>query len=82
VGRAEGLGRPLLYGTTARFLEHFGFRSLEDLPRAEELPVVLRDRSVPIRPEDEPEAEAEADPEDLQEEMVLGAASGDEPPEE
>ncbi len=45
VGRGEGLGRPLLYGTTRRFLEHFGFRSLEDLPRPEELPVVLRGRS-------------------------------------
>jgi segregation and condensation protein B len=44
VGRAEGLGRPLLYGTTRRFLEHFGFRSLEDLPRPDDLPVVLRDR--------------------------------------
>ena len=37
VARGEGLGRPLLYGTTQRFLEHFGFRSLEDLPRPEEL---------------------------------------------
>ncbi len=44
VGRGEGLGRPLLYGTTQQFLEHFGFRSLEDLPRPEELPIVLRDR--------------------------------------
>ncbi len=42
VGRGEGLGRPLLYGTTPRFLEHFGYGSLEDLPRPEELPVVLR----------------------------------------
>ncbi|MDQ3388141.1 MAG: SMC-Scp complex subunit ScpB [Gemmatimonadota bacterium] len=41
VARGEGLGRPLLYGTTRRFLEHFGFRALEDLPRPEELPVVL-----------------------------------------
>lgn len=45
VGRAVSLGRPLLYGTTQYFLEHFGFRSLEDLPRPEELPVVLRDRT-------------------------------------
>lgn len=44
VGRAEGLGRPLLYGTTHRFLEHFGFASLDHLPRPEELPVLLRDR--------------------------------------
>lgn len=43
-GRGEGLGRPLLYGTTPRFLEHFGFRSLDDLPRPDELPVVLRAR--------------------------------------
>lgn len=41
VGRGEGLGRPLLYGTTRRFLEHFGFRSLHDLPHPDELPVVL-----------------------------------------
>lgn len=51
VGRAEGLGRPLLYGTTRHFLEHFGFRSLEDLPKPEELPIVLRER-IPLGPED------------------------------
>lgn len=42
VGRAEGLGRPLLYGTTDLFLEHFALRHLEELPRAEELSVALR----------------------------------------
>jgi segregation and condensation protein B len=31
-GRAPGLGRPRLYGTTFDFLRHFGLRSLEDLP--------------------------------------------------
>lgn len=41
VGRAETLGRPLLYGTTPAFLSHFGFRSLADLPRPDDLPVVL-----------------------------------------
>ncbi len=44
VGRGEGLGRPLLYGTTPFFLQHFGFRTLDDLPRPEELPVVLARR--------------------------------------
>jgi segregation and condensation protein B len=73
-GRGEGLGRPLLYGTTSKFLEHFGFRSLEDLPRPEELPVVLRDRSVPIRPEAD-EAEVEEVPTDVQEEMILGSSA-------
>jgi len=37
VGRAEVLGRPMLYGTTRRFLETFGLGSLDDLPRVEEL---------------------------------------------
>ncbi|MBN2559707.1 MAG: SMC-Scp complex subunit ScpB [Phycisphaerae bacterium] len=37
VGRAEDLGRPLLYGTTRHFLEVFGLPSLEDLPRVEAL---------------------------------------------
>lgn len=60
VGRGEGLGRPLLYGTTQHFLEHFGFRSLEDLPRPEELPVVLRDREpLGLEEGDEPESSAE-----------------------
>jgi segregation and condensation protein B len=37
VGRAEVVGRPMNYGTTALFLEYFGLRSLEDLPAADEL---------------------------------------------
>ncbi|MCX5643619.1 MAG: SMC-Scp complex subunit ScpB [Phycisphaerae bacterium] len=36
-GRAEILGRPMLYGTTKKFLEIFGLNSLKDLPKAEEL---------------------------------------------
>ncbi|MCL7960119.1 MAG: SMC-Scp complex subunit ScpB [marine benthic group bacterium] len=41
VGRGEGLGRPLLYGVTRMFLEHFGLKDLSDLPAPDELPVVL-----------------------------------------
>jgi len=37
VGRAEEIGRPMLYGTTTRFLEAFGLGSLKDLPKADEL---------------------------------------------
>lgn len=37
VGRAEVLGRPMLYGTTRKFLEVFGLNSLKDLPKTEEL---------------------------------------------
>lgn len=47
-GRAELPGRPLLYGTTEFFLEHFGLRSLDELPncaelRRVELPVAAAD---------------------------------------
>ena len=42
VGRGEGLGRPLLYGTTELFLEQFALRHLEELPRADELAIALR----------------------------------------
>ena len=37
VGRADVVGRPMTYGTTALFLEYFGLRSLEELPAADEL---------------------------------------------
>jgi segregation and condensation protein B len=36
-GRAEVVGRPMTYTTTALFLEYFGLRSLDDLPAADEL---------------------------------------------
>lgn len=37
-GRAENVpGKPLQYGTTPRFLEHFGLRCLDDMPKAAEL---------------------------------------------
>ncbi len=36
-GRAEIPGRPLLYETTQHFMEHFGLRTLEELPNAFEL---------------------------------------------
>lgn len=32
IGRKEGPGRPILYGTTEQFLLHFGLNSLKDLP--------------------------------------------------
>jgi len=40
VGRAEALGRPLLYGTTKKFLVTFGLKSPKDLPSVEDLKAV------------------------------------------
>jgi segregation and condensation protein B len=36
-GRHDSLGRPVLYGTTRKFLQLYGLKNLKDLPRAEEL---------------------------------------------
>lgn len=42
-GREEGPGRPLLYGTTAYFLEYFGLNSLKDLPQLKEIEELISD---------------------------------------
>jgi segregation and condensation protein B len=41
VGRSEGMGRPLLYGTTPLLLELLGLRDLGELPRTDEFTVAL-----------------------------------------
>ena len=72
-GRAEELGRPMLYGTTKEFLEIFGLASLDDLPQAKELRPApakaapkadqpAQDSEPEPEPEPEPEAEADAEP--------------------
>ena len=40
-GRAESVGRPLLYGTTREFLQHFGLNDITDLPRPREIEEIL-----------------------------------------
>lgn len=37
VGRKETLGRPILYGTTDQFLDRFGLKNLEELPKLNEI---------------------------------------------
>ena len=41
VGRAPTAGRPYLYGTTFRFLEHFGLEKPEDLPPLPDMPLEI-----------------------------------------
>jgi segregation and condensation protein B len=68
-GRADLPGRPLLYSTTEYFFEHFGIKSVDELPNAAEL------RHVPL-PEPEPEEVAE---ESSDEQLTLETPS-EEPP--
>ncbi len=49
-GRAEIPGRPLLYETTQLFLDHFGLRTVDELPNAQE----LRTRYLPVAPRPQP----------------------------
>jgi segregation and condensation protein B len=41
-GRDDSLGRPVLYGTTRKFLQVFGLKSLKELPQAEQLCVAKK----------------------------------------
>lgn len=43
VGRSDAIGRPLLYGTSERFLEQFGLSQLEALPKLKEVEELLGD---------------------------------------
>ena len=38
-GRSEGPGRPLLYATSAKFMDYFGLKSIEDLPKTKDIAV-------------------------------------------
>ncbi len=57
-GRAEVPGRPLLYETTEYFLQHFGIKTVDELPNAQELKrVALPKAPVPEAESPAPEAE-------------------------
>jgi segregation and condensation protein B len=59
VGRSDLPGRPWLFGTTPRFLEHFGLRNLDDLPSRDD----LKRFDQPESGDAEPESESSEDPE-------------------
>ena len=42
-GRAETVGRPLLYATTDEFLKYFGLNTISDLPKPRELEEIMQD---------------------------------------
>jgi segregation and condensation protein B len=68
-GRADIPGRPLLYETTEYFLQHFGLKSLDELPNSSE----LRRIPLPVAPPPppaEPEATAEPVPESMPESVA------------
>lgn len=57
VGRSELPGRPWMFGTTQKFMEHFGLKSLDDLPGTDELRRMEAEQNARAR---KPGAQAEA----------------------
>lgn len=43
VGREDAPGRPLLFGTTKQFLEHFGLNAISELPKLKEIEDIIRE---------------------------------------
>jgi segregation and condensation protein B len=74
-GRADVVGRPLLYATTTGFLTYFGLRDLTELPRPEELKALIQSREA----EEEDEAE-EYDEVTVSEAPADEGAAGEAPP--
>ena len=56
VGRAEEVGRPMLYGTTKDFLRIFGLANLQDLPEVQGLSREPSWKPAPQAPSESPEA--------------------------
>ncbi|PRD56569.1 SMC-Scp complex subunit ScpB [Sphingobacterium gobiense] len=44
VGKAESIGKPLLYATSGQFMQHFGIRSVKDLPQLKD--IITEDNSI------------------------------------
>jgi segregation and condensation protein B len=83
LGRKAEAGRPILYGTSAEFLEHFGFKDLGDLPTLREIDELIgAQKPAGSPPPTEPPAEpSEAGPEPPTADAAAGAGVPDtEPP--
>lgn len=76
-GRSEGVGRPLIYGTTSEFLRKFGFASLKDLPEVPEYEEMRREREE----EGYGQIALDFDAKDADEEGQAQAPAGDDAPE-
>lgn len=74
-GRAEEVGRPMLYGTTREFLEVFGLATLDDLPQAKELrpAAAAPPKKKEAAPESDVQVEVESEPTNPAEESVVEA---------
>jgi len=68
VGRTNGIGRPILYGTTENFLKYFGFTSIKELPEIEDIESAIQ----------EDENDQDVDPRQIQIDLDGEDCNGDE----
>ena len=68
VGRTNGIGRPILYGTTENFLKYFGFTSIKELPEIEDIERAIQ----------EDESDQDVDPRQIQIDLDGGNCDEDE----
>lgn len=52
-GKSDGPGRPLLYGTSKNFMDHFSLRSVKDLPKLKDLHIEQNEIGVPSEQSEE-----------------------------
>jgi segregation and condensation protein B len=77
-GRADLPGRPLLYGTTEAFLDHFGIKSLDEMPNSGE----LRRVKLPEAPSEQVSGSSEPQAEQLALAPVASETASDTPAED
>ena len=83
VGRSELPGRPWMFGTTQKFMEHFGLKSLDDLPGTDELRRLEAEQARARAPKAaEPPETAPEDPNQLKMAAIEAAAPSGPTPEE
>jgi segregation and condensation protein B len=46
-GKSDGPGKPMLYGTSQNFMEHFGLKNVKDLPKLKDLHIMENEIGVP-----------------------------------
>jgi len=74
-GRAETIGRPLLYSTTDEFLKYFGLDKISDLPKPREIEEIMQD-------EDFIEQKRKIMMNEIEEELENGTSNEEESPSE
>ena len=79
-GRSEGLGKPLLYGTSEKFFDYFGLRGVQDLPKLKDFELPENSIGVPSSEEVETPVMVDGENVHLETESIVLEDQNDEGP--